>query len=165
MTDGRSAASDDDEPAFPELRGGGIALAVVGGIAASAAVPLLLIVLPLAVVWVGIAAILAGAAVKRGVHVVTTTVAAIVLPFVTPMLATCLSGYWGFLAPLLVILGGLVLLVTPLGFGIGRLVRARLAGAYALIRGILVVGASLGLIGWGILIADALNPGSCPVAP
>jgi hypothetical protein len=157
---------EPDEAAFPEPPGGGILLALAAGVAASGAVLLLVLAPPLAVVWLALAAIGAGIALARGLYVIPLAAAAVAPALVTPALATCLTGYWGFLAPVLVALGAALVVLVPVGFGVGRLLRRRAAGRlFPVLRVVLVLGAALAALGWGILIADALDPGVCPPGP
>jgi hypothetical protein len=155
---------EPDEAAFPEPPGGGIAIALLGGLSAAGSV-FLVFAPPLVPVWLTVAAILTGVATRRGVHFVTTTFAAIAPVIVTFFTAQCLTGYWGWLLAALVLFAAMLLLGTPIGFGIGRLLRERFAGGYLVIRAILLVTATLSAIGWGIVIGNAIVPGACPAGP
>jgi hypothetical protein len=165
MTAERFIPLEPDDAANPEPTGGGFAVALLGGFAASGAVLLLVVAAPLAIAWLGVATILAGAAVQRAANIVTVTAAAAALPLITPLFATCLTGYWGFFIPVLLALGVSLAVVTPAGFAVGRLLRPRLVRAYTLMRALLAIGGLLSLAGWAFLIADAINPGTCPPAP
>jgi hypothetical protein len=155
---------EPDEAAFPEPPGGGIAVALMGGLSAAGSV-FLAFAPPLVPVWLVVAAILTGAATRRGVHFVTATFAAIAPAVITFFTAQCLTGYWGWLLAALVLFAAMLLVGTPVGFGIGRLLRGRLAGRYTVIRPILLVTAILSILGWGIVIANAIAPGECPAGP
>jgi hypothetical protein len=156
-----STTPEPDEAAFPEPPGGGFAVAVMGGLSAAGSL-FLVFAPPLVLAWLAVAAILTGAAVRRGTHVVTVTVAAIAPAVATFVVAQCLTGMWGWLLAGIVVLAVLLLLGTPIGFGIGRLLRSRLAGGYTIIRAILLVTAFLSALGWGLVIGNALAPGVCP---
>jgi hypothetical protein len=119
---------------------------------------------PLVPVWLVVATILTGVATRRGVHFVTTTFAAIAPLVATFFTAQCLTGFWGWLLAGLVLFAALLLVGTPVGFGIGRLLRSRLARWYVAIRSVLLVTAVLSAIGWALVIANALMPGECPAA-
>jgi hypothetical protein len=156
--------AEPDEAAYPEPPGGGIVVALLGGLATAGSV-FLVFAPPLVLVWLAIAAILTGAIVRRGIHVLTATVAAITPAIVTFVSAQCLTGMWGWLIAGLVLMATLLLVGTPIGFGIGRLLRSRIARAYVMIRGVLAVTAVLSLAGWVVVIANALVPGECPPPP
>jgi len=152
---------EPDEAEFPEPPGGGLALAVTGGLATAGAV--FLIWAPLLVlVWIAVASILTGIVVRQGRHVFTITMAAVVLPLATSFLATCLTGVWGWLVVGVFVYALLLGVATPVGFAIGRLLRTRLIGGYTIIRAILLLTAFLATVGWGIAIGNAILPGSCP---
>ena len=136
----------------------------MGGLSAAGSV-FLVFAPPLVPVWLVTAAILTGIATRRGVHFVTATFAAIAPAVITFFTAQCLTGYWGWLLAALVLFAALLLIGTPIGFGIGRLLRGRLAGRYVVIRAILLVTAILSAIGWGIVIGNAILPGACPAGP
>jgi hypothetical protein len=162
----RLPADEADEPAFPEPPGGGFVLAVLGGLAAGGSILVFLFVPMAALVVLPLAAILTGAAVTQGRHVFTTTIAAVLPAVVTAFSATCLTGFWGWLAVGIVILAAVVAVVTPIGFGIGRLVRRTLGErGYLVIRAVLVVAGMLSLLAWAMAIANAVAPGECPPAP
>ena len=152
---------EPDEAEFPEPPGGGLALAATGGLATAGAVFLIWAPL-LIIVWIAVASILTGIVVRQGRHVFTITIAAVVLPLATSFLATCLTGMWGWLVVGIFVYAVLLAVATPVGFAIGRLLRARLIGGYRIIRAILLVTAFLAAIGWGIVIGNAILPGSCP---
>jgi hypothetical protein len=152
---------EPDEAEFPEPPGGGLALAMTGGLATAGAV--FLIWAPvLIVVWVAFASILTGVVVSQARHVFTITIAAVVLPLATSFLATCLTGMWGWLVVGIFVYAVLLAVATPVGFGIGRLLRPRMIGGYRIIRAILLITAFLAAVGWGIVIGNAILPGSCP---
>ena len=152
---------EPDEAEFPEPPGGGLALAVTGGLATAGAV--FLIWAPLLVIgWIAVASILTGVVVRQGRHVFTVTVAAVVLPLATSFLATCLTGMWGWIVVGVFVYAVLLAIAAPVGFAIGRLVRSRLIGGYTIIRAILLLTAFLAALGWGIVIGNAILPGSCP---
>jgi hypothetical protein len=152
---------EPDEAAFPEPPGGGIAVAIMGGLAAAGSV-FLVFAPPLVLVWLAVAAILTGIATRRGVHFVTATFTAVAPAVATFVTAQCLTGVWGWLLAALVLFAALLLVGTPVAFGIGRLLRSRLARWYVGIRSILLVTGVLSAIGWAIVIGNALVPGECP---
>jgi hypothetical protein len=153
--------NEPDEAESSEPRGGGLALALTGGLATAGAA--FLIWAPLLVfVWIAVASILTGVVVRQGRHVLTITFAAVVLPLATSFLATCLAGMWGWLVVGIFVYAVLLAVATPVGFAIGRLLRPRLVGGYTIIRAILLVTAFLAAVGWGIVIGNAILPGSCP---
>ncbi len=154
-------SDEPDEAAFPDPPGGGFAVAIAGGLSAAGSV-FLVFAPPLVAVWLVAAAILAGVATRRGVHFVTATFAAIAPAIATFFSAQCLTGVWGWLLAGLVLFAALLLVGTPVGFGIGRLLRPRLARWYVAIRAVLFVTAVLSVIAWAIVIANALMPGECP---
>jgi hypothetical protein len=133
----------------------------MGGLSAAGSV-FLVFAPPLILAWLAVSTILTGAATRRGVHFVTATFAAIAPVIATFFTAQCLTGSWGWLLAALVLFAALLLVATPVGFGIGRLLRSRLARWYVAIRAVLLVTAVLSAIGWGIVIANALVPGECP---
>ena len=152
---------EPDEAEFPEPRGGGLALAVTGGLATAGAV--FLIWAPLLVfVWIAVASIFTGVVVRQGRHVLTITMAAVVLPLATSFVATCLTGMWGWLVVGIFVYAVLLAVAAPVGFAVGRLLRSRLIGGYTIIRAILLLGAFLAAVGWGIVIGNAILPGACP---
>jgi MFS family permease len=155
---------EPDDAEFPEPPGGGLAVAATGGLATAGAVffvwaPLLVLV------WLAVASIATGIVVRQGRHVFTATIAAVALPIVASFAATCLSGMWGWLVVGIFVYAVLLAIATPIGFGIGRLLRPRLASRYAILRGTLLLSGFLAAVGWGIVIGNALMPGSCPPAP
>lgn len=152
---------EPDEAEFPDPAGGGLALAVTGGLATAGAVffvwaPLLVLV------WLAFASIVTGIVVRQGRHAFTVTIAAVVLPLITSFVATCLTGMWGWLVIGIFVYAVLLAIATPIGFGIGRLLRPRLANGYTIFRAILLLSAFLSALGWGIVIGNAILPGSCP---
>jgi len=149
-----------DEAAFPEPEGGGLALALLGGLAAAGSL-FFMALPPLALGWLALATILTGGAVRRGLHVVTVTVAALAPAVATFALVQCVTGAWGWILAGIVLFAGLLLVATPLGFGLGRLLRSRLAGRYRVVRVVLLVTAVLSAVGWGFVIGNAVAPGSC----
>jgi MFS family permease len=152
---------EPDEAEFPEPPGGGLALALTGGLATAGAV--FLIWAPLLVfVWLAVASILTGASVRQGRHVFTVTIAAVVLPLVASFVATCLTGMWGWLVIGIFVYAVLLAIATPVGFAIGRLLRPRLTRRFTIIRAILLVTGFLAAVGWGIVIGNAILPASCP---
>jgi hypothetical protein len=155
---------EPDDAEFPEPPGGGLAVALTGGLATAGAVffvwaPLLVIA------WLAFASIVTGIVVRQGRHVFTTTIAAIVLPLVASLVATCLTGMWAWLVVGIFAYAILLAIATPIGFGVGRLLRPRLANGYTIFRAILLVTGFLAALGWGIVIGNAVMPGSCPPAP
>jgi len=152
---------EPDEAEFPEPPGGGLALAMTGGLATAGAV-FLIWAPPLVFVWIAVASILTGAVVRQGRHVFTITMAAVVLPLATSFLATCLTGMWGWLVVGIFVYAVLLAVATPVGFAIGRLLRSRLIRGYTIIRAILLLTAFLAAVGWGIVLGNAMLPGSCP---
>lgn len=155
---------EPDEAEFPEPPGGGLAVALTGGLATAGAV-FFVWAPPLVIVWLAFASVVSGITVRQGRHVFTTTIAAVALPMVASFGATCLSGMWGWLVVGIFVYAVLLAIGTPIGFGIGRLLRPRLAGGYPIFRAILVLTAVLSALGWGVVIGNALMPGSCPPAP
>lgn len=156
--------AEPDEAAYPEPPGGGIAVALLGGLAASGSV-FLVFAPPLVLVWLAVVTILTGASTRRGVHFVTATVGAIAPAIATFFAAQCLTGVWGWMMAGLVLFTALLLVGTPAGFGIGRLLRSRLAGWYFAIRSIVIMTGVLSAIAWGLVIGSALMPGECPTPP
>ncbi|HET7828857.1 MAG TPA: hypothetical protein VFL03_04805 [Candidatus Limnocylindrales bacterium] len=155
---------EPDEPEFPEPPGGGLAVAATGGLATAGAVffvwaPILVIV------WLAFASIVTGIVVRQGRHVFTTTIAAVALPIVASFAATCLTGMWGWLVVGIFVYAVLLAIGTPIGFGIGRLLRPRLASGFTIFRAILLLTGFLAAVGWGVVIGNAMMPGSCPPAP
>jgi len=154
---------EPDEAAFPEPPGGGVAIAVVGGISASGAV-FLVFVPPLVIAWLLIAAVLAGIAVRRTLHVATATLAALTPSVACLILVQCLTGAWAWLLAGIILFTVVTIVGVPVGFGIGRLLRNGLANGYPVIRVVLVATAILAVVGWLVVIANALMPGSCTPA-
>ena len=152
---------EPDEAEFPDYPGGGIAVAVAGGLSAAGAI-FLAFAGPLVVVWLVAAALLTGVAVRRAIHLVTATAAAILPAIATFTFVQCLTGAWGWVLAGIVLFAGISILAVPLGFAIGRLARSRLVRWYVPIRGILVISAIVSAIGWAIVIANAIFPGECP---
>ena len=147
------------------MPGGGFLVALASGLAISGSIILLLFP-PLGIAWALIGGVLAGMVVRQARQVVTVIVAAVALPLVTPFLATCLTGVWGWFV--VGIIGAVVLLavVTPGMFLLGRALRPRLsATAYPVLRGLFAVGAVLAVLGWILVMLDAANPGVCPPGP
>lgn len=153
--------AEPDEAAFPEPPGGGIIVAALGGLATAGSV-FLVFAPPLVLVWLAVASILTGAAVRRGVHFVTTTIAAFAPVAVTFVSAQCLTGMWGWLIAGLVLFAVMLLVGTPIGFGLGRLLRGQISRAFVVVRGVLAVTALLSLAGWIVVIVNVLVPGECP---
>ena len=149
------------ESAPRPVPGGGFIVALLAGLAISGSI-LLLFIPPLGVAWAVIAGILAGATVRQARHVITVTLASVALPVVTSFLATCLTGVWGWLVVGIFVAAVLLLVATPIAFGIGRLVRPRIGRAYPVLVATLVVGGVLGALGWSLAMADAVAPASCP---
>ena len=152
---------EPDEAAFPDPPGGGVLLALAGGLSAAGSM-FLVFAPPRVLAWLAVAAVLTGIGVRRGTHFLTATLAAVAPAALTFAVAQCLTGPWGWLLAGIVLFAALVLVGTPLGFGIGRLLRSRLARWYGIIRWVLLVTAVLSGIGWGIVIGNALVPGTCP---
>lgn len=155
---------EPDDAEFPEAPGGGLALAVTGGLATAGAVffvwaPLLVIV------WLAFASIVTGIVVRQGRHVLTITATAVTLPLIASFVATCLTGMWGWLVIGIFVYAVLLAIATPVGFAIGRVLRPRLAGGFTIFRAILVLTGFLAALGWGIVIGNAVMPGTCPPAP
>jgi hypothetical protein len=155
---------EPDEAEFPEHPGGGLALAVTGGLATAGAVFFVWVPL-LVIVWLAFASIVTGIVVRQGRHVFTITIAAVALPLVASFVATCLTGMWGWLVVGIFVYAVLLAIATPVGFAIGRLLRERLANGFTIFRAILVVTGFLAALGWGIVIGNAILPGACPPAP
>ena len=156
--------SEPDEAEFPEPPGGGLALAATGGLATAGAV-FFVWAPPLVLVWLAFASIVTGALVRQGRHVFTVTIAAIALPLIASFVATCLTGIWGWLVVGIFAYAVLLGVGTPIGFAVGRLLRSRLARGFTILRAILLVTAFLAALGWGVVIGNAIMPGSCPTAP
>jgi hypothetical protein len=145
--------------------GGGFPVALAAGLALSGSIILLLFP-PLGIAWALIGGVLAGMVVRQARHVVTVTAAAVALPFATPFFATCLTGVWGWFAVGIIAASVLLVGVTPAMFLLGRALRHRLdETTYPVLRGLIVVGAVLAVLGWVLAIVDAVNPGSCPPGP
>jgi hypothetical protein len=156
-----TADGESDEAAFPDPPGGGILVAIAGGLSAAGAM-FLVFAAPLVFVWLVVAAILTGIATRRAIHLVTATVAAIAPAAATFVFVQCLTGAWGWLLAGIVLFAAICVVGVPLGFAVGRLLRGRLARWYPGIRGVLVVTAVLSAIGWAIVIGNAIAPGECP---
>jgi hypothetical protein len=152
---------EPDEAEFPEPPGGGLAVAITGGLA-TAGGAFLIWAPPLILVWIAAASILTGVVVRQGRHVFTITMAAVALPLATSFMATCLTGMWGWVVVGVFVYAVLLAVATPVGFAIGRLLRSRLIRGYTIIRAILLLVAFLAAVGWGIVIGNAILPGSCP---
>jgi hypothetical protein len=154
---------EPDEAAYPDLPGGGLVVAAFGGLAVAGAVLLVLFVPPLAVAMLATAAILTGAAVRQARHVITTTLAAVALPVLTSFAATCVTGVWGWLVVGIFLAAAVLLVVTPVAFGVGRLLRSRVGPrGYPVLRVVLVAAGLLGAVGWIVVLRDAALPGYCP---
>ena len=152
---------EPDEAEFPEPPGGGLAVAITGGLA-TAGGAFLIWAPPLILVWIAAASILTGVVVRQGRHVFTITMAAVALPLATSFMATCLTGMWGWVVVGVFVYAVLLAVTTPVRFAIGRLLRSRLIRGYTIIRAILLLVAFLAAVGWGIVIGNAILPGSCP---
>jgi hypothetical protein len=72
---------------------------------------------------------------------------------------------WGWLVVGIFVYAVLLAIATPVGFGIGRILRPRLANGFTILRAILVLTGFLAAVGWGIVIGNAVMPGACPPAP
>jgi hypothetical protein len=145
--------------------GGGFLVALLAGLAASGGI-ILLLVPPLGIACALLAGVFAGIVVQRARHVVTVTAAAVALPLATPFLATCLTGVWGWLVVGIILAAVLLLIATPLAFLVGRLLRPRVApGGRPVLSGILAAGGVLAILGWILVMADAIAPGTCPPGP
>jgi hypothetical protein len=153
------------EAAPRPVPGVGFLVALLGGLAASGGIILLLIP-PLGIAVALLAGVLSGIAVRQARHVITVTVAAVALPFATPFLATCLTGVWGWLVVGIILAAVLLLIATPVAFVIGRAIKPRVgASSYPVLSGLLVVGGVLSILGWILVMLDAINPGTCPPGP
>ena len=144
---------------------GGFLVALLAGLAISGSIILLLFP-PLGIAWALIGGVLAGMVVRQARHVITVTVAALAVPVVTPFLATCLTGVWGWLVVGILASAFLLLVVTPGMFLLGRALRPRMsASAYPVLAGLLVFGGVMAVLGWILVMLDAANPGTCPPGP
>ena len=147
------------------MPGGGFLVALASGLAVSGSIILLLFP-PLGIAWALIGGALAGMVVRQARQVVTVTIAAVALPVVTPFVATCLTGVWGWLVVGIFAATFLLLVMTPIAFLVGRVLRPRLtATAYPVLAGLLVFGGVLAVLGWILVMLDAANPGTCPPGP